>query len=495
MIELQRKTGAAEPFLNREDAGRQLAVRLLRYRADNPIVLGLPRGGVAIGYEVSRTLGAPLDVWVARKLGVPFQREVGIGAVAPGGVCVLDRDTIMGLGLSQRELEPVVREELAELDRRLRRYRGSRRPPEVRDQTVILVDDGLATGVTALAAVRSLRRLQPRRLILAVPVCSPAAAAALRPEVDDLVSLLVPPDFMAVGLWYQHFDQLSDQQVMNLLERAGQRRRSTPAAIPSASPVGGASAAGEPVASGPVPAPAGPDAVGESRAVRISVESGALEGSLTIPAGARGLVLYAHGSGSSRHSPRNRAVAQVLQAAGFATLLIDLLTPAEGAVDERTGHLRFDVGLLAGRLGQVLDWLAQQPETRDLAVGLFGASTGAAAALVAAAERPGRVSAVVSRGGRPDLAALVLRQVTSPTLLLVGERDEQVLELNRLALELLGAQKKLVVIPGASHLFEEPGALERVAVRTRDWFLDHLGRHPEAPVAAPPGRVSPAQAA
>jgi putative phosphoribosyl transferase len=185
--------------------------------------------------------------------------------------------------------------------------------------------------------------------------------------------------------------------------------------------------------------------------------------------------VFAHGSGSSRHSPRNRYVAGVLGDAGLGTLLVDLLTAEEEEVDLRTRHLRFDIGLLAGRLVGMVDWLGSRTETAGLDIGLFGASTGAAAALIAAALRPDAVVAVVSRGGRPDLAGADLGAVRAPTLLLVGERDPVVLDLNRQALDALQTPVRLDVVPGASHLFEEPGALEAVAGLARNWFLEHLG--------------------
>ena len=199
-----------------------------------------------------------------------------------------------------------------------------------------------------------------------------------------------------------------------------------------------------------------------------------LEADITIPQPARGMVLFAHGSGSSRFSPRNRYVAQQLQRAELATVLADLLTPAEEQTDARTGEIRFDIGLLAARLGQLTDWLAGQERTAELSLGYFGASTGAAAALAAAAQRPGQVRAVVSRGGRPDLAGQFLPRVHQPTLLIVGERDPVVLEINQQAFTKIPAETHLAIVPGASHLFEEPGALEQVANLARDWFAEHL---------------------
>jgi dienelactone hydrolase len=228
---------------------------------------------------------------------------------------------------------------------------------------------------------------------------------------------------------------------------------------------------------------------GDERLVRISIGPVTLEGSLGLPAGARGVVLFAHGSGSGRHSPRNRQVARLLNESGLATLLMDLLTPDEEAIDLQTARLRFDTGLLAGRVVGATDWLTQQPDTRGLRVGTFGASTGAAAALIAAAERAEIVGAVVSRGGRPDLAGPALERVRAPTLLIVGGNDAPVIELNRAALAQLRCETRLEIVPGATHLFEEPGTLDKVARLARDWFTRHLVPD-EAPAA---GGSTPAQ--
>jgi dienelactone hydrolase len=213
--------------------------------------------------------------------------------------------------------------------------------------------------------------------------------------------------------------------------------------------------------------------------VQIPVAGVVLEADIAVPESAQVLVLFAHGSGSSRHSPRNRYVAQQLQTAGLATALVDLLTPQEEQTDARTARLRFDIGLLAVRLSALVDWLAGHERTAGLDLGLFGASTGAGAALVAAAARPANVQAVVSRGGRPDLAGEFLRLVRQPTLLIVGERDPAVIELNRKAMEKIGGETRLAIVSGASHLFEEPGTLEQVARLARDWFARHLQPMPE----------------
>jgi len=213
---------------------------------------------------------------------------------------------------------------------------------------------------------------------------------------------------------------------------------------------------------------------GSERQVQIVAGDAALVGDLAIPAQTNGLIAFAHGSGSSRVSPRNRFVAQILQQAGLATLLVDLLTVREERIDQETMEWRFNIPLLAGRLAMITEWQQQHSDLRQLPLGYFGASTGSAAALIAAAERPECVKAVVSRGGRPDLAGPFLSRVQAPTLLIVGGNDTAVLELNHQALERLAAKKKLEVVPGATHLFEEPGALDEVARLATEWFHQHL---------------------
>ena len=435
------------PFTDRRDAGRQLA-RLLKSQGwgEDAVVLGLPRGGVPVAYEVARLLGAPLDVMVARKLGAPAQPEFGVGAVAPGGVLVLDERAMQMASATRAQMDQVVADETAEMERRLLLYRGEAWPPDVRGRTVILVDDGLATGVTARAALRALRAQGPAKLVLAVPVCAPESAEAMREECDLVTYVEAHEDFRAVGLWYDDFSQTEDEEVLALLEAT--RGRAIPESCPARIPLG---------------------------------EGRSLEGDLTIPPGATAVVVFAHGSGSGRHSPRNREVARRFQEAGLATLLVDLLTPEESDEDARTMRLRFDVGLLARRVVAALDWLRAQPFSRALAVGLYGASTGAAAALLAAVDRPRDVGAVVSRGGRPDLAASALPRVEAATLLVVGERDREVLALNQAALERIHAEKSLAVVPRATHLFEEEGALDEVARLAAGWFALHLAPRGPAP--------------
>ena len=212
------------PFQDRRDAGRRLAGKLSHFMDERPVVFALPRGGVPVGYEISRSLRAPLDVFVSRKLGAPGQPEFGIGAVAAGGVRVLNQDVVRRLGIPDDYIEQVTAQETAEVGRRLRYFRGQRPEPEVGGRTAIVVDDGLATGVTARAAVQALRLRGPRRLILAAPVCAAQTAELLRPAVDELICLESPTDLGAIGFWYRNFEQTSDEEVVELLERARSER-------------------------------------------------------------------------------------------------------------------------------------------------------------------------------------------------------------------------------------------------------------------------------
>jgi putative phosphoribosyl transferase len=427
-------------FADRVQAGRRLASRLDHLRHEPVVVLGLPRGGVPVAAEVAEALGAPLDVIVVRKLGVPFQPELGMGAIGEDGVRVLNPEVVRIAGISEHELAEVDERERAELDRRARRFRGDRPRVDLAGRTAVIVDDGIATGSTARAACQVAREHGAARIVLAVPVAPADWTDRLAGVADEYVCVATPEPFFAVGQFYTDFAQTSDDEVVGCLTRAAGRSRRT----------------GDPLA----------------RDEEVLVEAGPvrLGGRLTVPDRATGVVVFAHGSGSSRHSPRNRSVATLLNEAGLATLLFDLLTPNE----EHDRANVFDVDLLADRLVAVTHWLEAQPGVAGLPVGYFGASTGAAAALVAAARPGSDVAAVVSRGGRPDLAGTHLGDVRAPTLLVVGGLDTIVLQLNREAQAQLRGEARLVVVPGASHLFEEPGTLQAAAEAARGWFLRHL---------------------
>ena len=439
-------------FADRDDAGRRLAARLGHLRGEPVVVLGLPRGGVPVAFQVARALGAPLDVIVVRKLGVPFQPELGMGAVGEDGVRVINPEIVDLAGVSENVLAAVQAREQAEVDARAGWYRP-RRPREPLDgRTAVVVDDGIATGSTARAACQIARVLGAARVVLAVPVAPPGWQARIGTDADELVCVSTPRGFRAIGQFYARFPQVSDEEVLACLERA---------AVPPS-----------PAQADTVRAAAAADPPGREQEVRPEAGVVRLAGYLTVPENAPGIVVFAHGSGSSRHSPRNRYVAGVLNEAGLGTLLFDLLTPGEEA--DRADV--FDIGLLAGRLAEVTRWLRAQPRAAHAAIGYFGASTGAAAALRAAAEPGAGIAAVVSRGGRPDLARPRLAAVTAPTLLIVGGRDEVVLDLNQRAQAELRCENGLAVVPGATHLFEEPGTLDAAAGLARDWFLSHLTR-------------------
>ncbi|MEV8309302.1 alpha/beta family hydrolase [Streptomyces flavidovirens] len=436
-------------FTDRADAGQRLAQALRHLEGEKPVVLGLPRGGVPVAFEVARALGAPLDVVVVRKLGVPYHRELGFGAIGEGGARVISDDIVRRSGVGPDDVAAVERAEEAELERRALRFRGDRPRLPLDGRTVVVVDDGIATGATAAAACEVVRAQGAARVVLAVPVAAPDAVARLSSQVDDVVCLSVPPMFRAVGEWYENFTQTSDEEVVALLAQAAGRAGRT----------------------------------GHPATEEVEVDAGGvlLAGDLTMPEGADAVVMFAHGSGSSRHSPRNRSVATALNRAGLGTLLFDLLTTAEEAHRANV----FDIETLAGRLGGATRWLRRR---ESVPIGYFGASTGAAAALWAAASAGTSadaaagtgVGAVVSRGGRPDLARPRLGDVRAPTLLIVGGHDTLVLDLNRQAQAELRCENRLEVVPGATHLFEEPGALEEVADLARDWFLAHLGAGPRA---------------
>lgn len=431
------------PFVDRADAGRRLAKRLRYLRGEDPVVVGLPRGGVPVALQVALALEAPLDVIVVRKLGLPFRSELAMGAIGEGGVRIVNDEVVDTARVSAGEIAEVEQRERAELDRRARRFRRERSAVALAGRTVVVVDDGIATGSTARAACQVARAHGAAKVVLAVPVAPPGWTLRLRGVADEYIALETPPRFAAIGQFYADFSATSDDEVVACLDLA------------AAPAVAAPSAGTRPARDEDVEIPAPP--------VR-------LPGHLALPDGAAGVVLFAHGSGSSRHSPRNRYVAGVLNRAGLGTLLFDLLTPAE----ERTRANVFDVELLAQRLAQATRWLRCQPGLEDVAIGYFGASTGAAAALWAAAGQPA-IAAVVSRGGRPDLAGPRLGAVQAPTLLIVGGLDSTVLELNRQAQAQLRGQSRIAVVPGATHLFEEPDTLAAAAALARDWFSSHLG--------------------
>lgn len=437
-------------FRDRAQAGQLLAERLQHLAERHPIVVALPRGGLPVGLRIAEVLDAPLDVIIVRKLGVPYQPELAMGALGEDGVRVLDPVLVASLGISSSELESVERRERVELERRVRQYRQVAHRVDLTGRTVIIVDDGVATGSTACAAARVAHAHGALSVILAIPVAPAGFAERCRQtiaEIDEVVVLQEPEVFSAVGEWYEDFRQVGDHDALAML-RDGRARTMRPVSGGQDTPL-----------------------LGTEELTMCSIDLGdvALHGQLAVPAQPLGIVVFVHGSGSGRHSPRNRYVAERLNRAGFATLLFDLLTEDE----ELDRQLVFDIELLASRLAGVRSWLAGQPVVANLPIGYFGASTGAAAALAAAAIDDG-IAAVVSRGGRPDLAEAVLDRVVAPTMLIVGGDDQVVLDLNRRSMTALAGERRLVVVPGAGHLFAEPGALADVADLAVQWFTAHL---------------------
>ncbi len=428
--------GQTDGFRNRTDAGQQLADALASLRGQHPLILAIPRGGVPIGRIVADRLDGELDIVLVRKIGAPDNPEYAIGAIDETGA-ILRSDDAVFFDVDESYLKREAAEQLAAIRARRKIYSLDHAAIDPAGRIVVVVDDGLATGATMRAALLAVRARKPSRLVCAIPVASPRGLVSVADVVDDLVYLSAPEHFRAVGQFYESFPAVEDSEVVRLLRR----------------PTSGSPAS----------------AVSED--IRISADGLLLDGNLQVPEKACGLVIFAHGSGSSRSSPRNRQVAQTMHKNGLATLLFDLL----GEDEARDVSARFDIPRLATRLDAAMQWAMHHPQTQALPIGLFGASTGAAAALVLAARHPMAIKAVVSRGGRPDLAGHgALARVKAPTLLIVGGADSEVIVLNRSALLILPCHAELVLIPNATHLFEEQGAMERVAALAASWFQQWL---------------------
>lgn len=441
-------------FVDRSDAGRQLARRLTHLRGEPTVVLGLPCGGIPVAYEVAASLHTPLDLIVVRKLGAPSQPELAMGAIGEEGVGVVDEGVVRATGATTAQLATVEAHERAVLERRTRELRAVRPREDLDGRTAVVVDDGIATGATARAACQVARAHGARRVVLAVPVAPRGWQARLGAHAgreadtlavaDELVCVEAPERFFAIGQFYEHFSQVSEAEVVDYLERAHR-----------ALSRGGAGARAH---------------LAHDEDVTVLAGSTRLDGHVTVPEAPMGMVIFARCSVSRRDSPRTQEVAEHLDAAGIATLLVDLLTEEEARVRANV----LDVELLGHRLVDAVHWCRARRGMGRLPVGFFGTSTGAGAALWAAAELGASVAGVVSRAGRPDLAGAQLPRVGAPTLLIVDARDDAVLAVNRQAQALLHCENRLVVVPGATRLFEEPGTAEAAATATRDWFVAHL---------------------
>lgn len=456
------------PFTDRTDAGRRLVQALTPFDGKNPLIVALPRGGVPVGYEVAKGLGAPLDVLVVARIPAPGPGYPAIGATGPGDVRYLDTALIRELGVSDRQLTSLAAEAAETVEDRSRRFRGTSRPLSVRNRIVILVDDGVTTGATARLAARVLRSLAPKRLLLATPVASAAALALLRDEVDGLISLISPEELGGIDRWYREYPEVTDEDVEGYLHRAHEHLEHL-------------AALGQPPAAIRVePPPPMPQ-----RAIRIPAGDQILDGLLGIPPDARGLVLFGHSSGSNRYTPRNQRLAERLRAAGLATLLVDLLTPEEATEDIRTRGDRDDLELMAERVIAVGDWAAQQANTRMLPVAFYGAHASGALGVLAAGQRPERIHALIARSARMAPVQGALHGTEVPLLLILGQQDAEDRTIHSEALGRMAGPAELVIVPETGPIFEAPEVIEQIAEAVADWCDQHL------PGLGPPTVSSP----
>ena len=430
--------GETVPFQDRAEAGRFLAAKLEPVISRPCVVAAIPRGGVAVGLPIVERLRVPLTVVYARKLTAPFAPEFAFGALDEDGETVVEPASVAMLGLSPDDMEKAKAKVSAEIRRRAALYPVRPLASYLPGSAVVLVDDGLATGLTMRAALRYARRHGAREIIVAVPCASAEAARRFRQEADRFVSLVVDPEFAAVGQYYIDFAQVSDTQVTAMLARAQAHE-----------------------------AP-------ELPGLRVSFKNSRglhLAGRLLLPAsaGPHPVVVFAHGWGSGKDSPRNRAVAEELQAAGHAAFLFDFTGhgESEGTDEESTLAQQVD------DLGAALDVLATLDEVDSSHIGVAGSSSGAAVALVRAADDP-RILALALRSANPAGAEAAASRVAAPTLLVVGEHDEPIRAANEGLVERLGGPRRLVVVADGDHLFETPESLRIATRETVAWFDQHL---------------------
>ncbi|WP_054812656.1 phosphoribosyltransferase family protein [Nocardia arizonensis] len=439
---------APEPvarFADRRDAGRRLAARLEGVRGEDPVVVGVPRGGVPVAHAVAVCLAAPLDVIVVQKLGLPHQPEVGYGALSEDGSVVVDDRIVDRGGLTSREMRRVEHNARHDLLRHAARLRGVRPRLSLLDRTVVIVDDGIVTGVTMRAACRDARARGARRIVVAVPVADPYAFPL--PDADEVVCLAAPTHPDALGRWYHRFEQVTDEDVIDYLHRAARH----------------------------LPYPAPPFDVDEppplrDESVRVETADVAVFAQLTVPANPIGAVVFVLACADGRFSPRNRYIAGRLNRARLATMSADLLTPEEQL---RRRHV-FGIDTLTRRLVSTTRWVTAQREVAGLPVGYFGADTGAAAALRASTDSAMRIGAIVCRAGRPDLTGPAIAEVRAPTLFIVGGIDHGLLEANRRAAREMSCETQVRVVPDASRRCAEPEDLTQVADYAEEWLVDKL---------------------
>lgn len=424
---------------DRQDAGVRLATALARYKAELPVIVAIPRGGVPVAYEIAASFEAPLEVCIVGKLVVPEFPERGVGAVAEGGGVFVDAPEALRMGVSSEQLGSQLSARRAEVEGRAQRLREGREPVSLAGRTVILVDDGVATGNTAQAAIDAVRTRGAAKVILAVPIAASHPLEVLRDAADEVVCLHETPELYAVGAWYEHFPQLADEDVIATLRRAARREAERAKAARVV-----------------------------ERELPVRIAAGLLKVTLLLPPSPRAVVLFVHSTGNSRASLKKRYVSRALNAAGYGSALIELRTDREIALEEEE-HTS-DIGLLASRLLDVTEALRAEPALRGIPFAYYGTQAGAAAALAAAASCPSWIDVVICRSGRTDLAGSSVLDVHAPTLLIAGGLDVPTLELNRQTLQRLPAIHQLVVVPGASNSFDEPGALDAAASAAVRWL-------------------------
>jgi len=418
------------PFPDRTVAGHWLAERVRDVTGATPVVIALPRGGVTVGAEVARVLHAPLDVAVVNRISLPDRPDVDLGAVDEDGHVCYDDTALARLRIPRNRLSDVVAEARDKITHSREMYRGARTLPRLTDRDVIVVDDGATTGSTARAALRMVRRHRPARLVLALPVASTEAVERLQEEADRVVALAVPETFHSLDRWYRDFSEVDEGQVAALLAEHRDLGESGDSRYPARFSAGG-------------------------------VE---LEGELIVPSVVRGTVVMASGHG--RLAPHNQAIGTVLRAAGYATLLLDLLTPTE--VSPEADELA--PAVLGERLAAGVRWIRRTPVVASAPIALLGAGQAAPGALDAAARLPGEVGAVVTHGGRVDLAGEALTQVRAPTLVLVQGSDSFVRELAEWTLGRMTGPTAVEIVAGAEQLLHQPEEWRRVGVRAAEWF-------------------------
>lgn len=418
-------------FRDRIDAGRQLAAAVKGKDYERPVVLGIPRGGVPVAAEVARATGGELAVVVARKLGAPGNPELAIGATTATGAAYVNAGVATAVGADPQYIEAEKQRQVQEAERREQRFNSHRRPP-VQDRTVVIVDDGIATGATAIAAVRSLKNEGASRVVLAIPVGPAEMVELLRQEADEVICLDTPEDFWAVGQFYVDFEPVSDDEVLETLRTFEAQVTADPA-----------------------------------RKVEITRRDLRLAGILSTPGGAGPfpLVIFVHGLGSGKDSPRNVVIASHLVDAGIATLLFDLSGHGESSQDPVGG-----VEAFVSDLEAAFAWAMQRDEVKPDLIGIAGSSMGATVAVAALTE--GRVSPATMVLRAPPVEAEDFRRIHVPSLVLIGSHDPLRDDVER------GVQGcpdlTLSIVEGASHLFEEPGTLQEALNRTVDWFKSHL---------------------